>query len=87
MTDTELHPDAEKRLRILILNLWEFQTEWEDEGPLDNPKYVGICDGGEDLMIKSLNFLGFDCIEDFEESVWVDKPTKPLTPPTGVSQS
>jgi len=25
-------------------------------------------------LIRSLELLGFDCIEDFEESVWAKKP-------------
>ena len=69
----KLHPDAEAALRKLILHLWEFEIETEDtEEP--NQKFNSIWQTADDLMIRSLELLGFDCIEDFEESVWAKKP-------------
>ena len=69
----KLHPDAEKALRKLILDLWGFEIETEDTEE-SNEKFNGIWQTSDSLLIRSLELLGFDCIEDFEESVWAKKP-------------
>jgi hypothetical protein len=69
----KLHPDAEAALRKLILEIWGFQIETEDTEE-SNQKFNSIWQTADDLMIRSLELLGFDCIEDFEESVWAKKP-------------
>jgi hypothetical protein len=71
--DNKLHPDAEKALRKLILDLWGFEIETEDTEE-SNEKFNGIWQTADSLLIRSLELLGFDCIEDFEESVWAKKP-------------
>ena len=71
--DNKLHPDAEKALRKLILDLWGFEIETEDTEE-SNEKFNGIWQTADSLLIRSLELLDFDCIEDFEESVWAKKP-------------
>lgn len=71
--DNKLHPDAEKALRKLILDLWGFEIETEDTEE-SNEKFNGIWQTADSLLIRSLELLGFDCIEDFEEDVWAKKP-------------
>mgnify|MGYP001093144824 FL=1 len=71
--DNKLHPDAEKALRKLILEIWGFEIETEDTEE-SNEKFNGIWQTADSLLIRSLELLGFDCIEDFEESVWAKKP-------------
>lgn len=69
----KLHPDAEAALRKLILEIWSFQIETEDTEE-SNQKFNSIWQTADDLMIRSLELLGFDCIEDFEADVWAKKP-------------
>lgn len=71
----------------MILHLLEFQGADYDSDTLweHHKMFTHLWTTADDLMIRALDLLGFDCIEDFTESVWADKPTKPLTPPTGVS--
>jgi len=71
--DNKLHPDAEKALRKLILEIWGFEIETEDTEE-SNEKFNGIWQTADSLLIRSLELLGFDCIEDFEEDVWAKKP-------------
>ena len=68
----KLHPDAEAALRKLILELWGFEIETEDTEE-SNEKFNSIWQSADSLLIRSLELLGFDCIEDFEESVWAKK--------------
>ena len=69
----KLHPDAEAALRKLILEIWGFQIETEDTEE-SNQKFNSIWQSADSLLIRSLELLDFDCIEDFEESVWAKKP-------------
>ena len=73
MTENKLNPDAEAALRKLILEIWGFQTETEDTEE-SNEKFNSIWQSADSLLVRSLELLGFDCIEDFEESVWAKKP-------------
>lgn len=68
----KLHPDSEAALRKLILELWGFEIETEDTEE-SNEKFNSIWQSADSLLIRSLELLGFDCIEDFEESVWAKK--------------
>ena len=69
----KLNPAAEAALRKLILELWGFEIETEDAEE-SNEKFNSIWQTADSLLIRSLELLGFDCIEDFEESVWAKKP-------------
>lgn len=71
--ENKLHPDAESALRKLILEIWGFQIETEDTED-SNEKFNGIWQTADSLLIRSLELLGFDCIEDFEADVWAEKP-------------
>ena len=73
MTENKLNPDAEAALRKLILEIWSFQIETEDTEE-SNEKFNSIWQSADSLLVRSLELLGFDCIEDFEESVWAKKP-------------
>ena len=73
MTENKLNPDAEAALRKLILEIWGFQIETEDTEE-SNEKFNSIWQSADSLLVRSLELLGFDCIEDFEESVWAKKP-------------
>ena len=73
MAENKLNPDAEAALRKLILEIWGFQTETEDTEE-SNEKFNSIWQSADSLLVRSLELLGFDCIEDFEESVWAKKP-------------
>lgn len=73
MTDNKLHPDAEAALRKLILDLWGFQIETDDTEE-SNEKFNSVWQTADSLLIRSLELLGFDCIEDFEENAWASKP-------------
>jgi hypothetical protein len=73
MTDNKLHPDAEAALRKLILDLWGFQIETDDTEE-SNEKFNSVWQTADSLLIRSLELLGFDCIEDFEENTWASKP-------------
>lgn len=73
MTDNKLHPDAEAALRKLVLDLWGFQIETEDTEE-SNEKFNSVWQTADSLLIRSLELLGFDCIEDFEENAWAEKP-------------
>ena len=70
---SKLNPDAEKALRKLILEIWGFQIETEDTEE-SNQKFNSIWQTADSLLIRSLELLGFDCIEDFEADVWAKKP-------------
>ena len=84
MRKDKLHPDAEKALRKLILEIWGFQIDTEDtEEP--NEKFNSIWQTADSLLIRSLDLLGFDCIEDFEADVWAKKPKSvPVYEGTGI---
>jgi len=86
--DNKLHPDAEKALRKLLLEIWSFQTKIEEvnipesdwDMPLDDSeptKNQELCDfhvalDGE--AYRALKILGFDSYEELEASVWAKKP-------------
>ena len=71
--DDKLNPDAEAALRKLILEIWGFEVETEDT-EVSNEKFNSIWQTADSLLTRSLELLGFDCIEDFEEDVWAKKP-------------
>lgn len=88
MKTDKLHPEAEKALRKLLLEIWSFQTKIEEtdipdsdwDSVLDDSeltKNQQICNFFVDLdsiRCDGLKVLGFDCWEDLEESVWAKKP-------------
>ena len=80
----KLHPDAEKALRKLLLEVWSFYGRVEDSSmttqDFDEPsnelteKFCNIYTDLDEISYRGLKLLGFDCWEDLEESVWAKKP-------------
>ena len=73
MSDNKLHPEAEQALHKLIAELWGFQIDTEEvEEP--NKKFNALWSSADDLLIRALDLLGFDCLEDWERDIWASKP-------------
>lgn len=84
--ENKLHPDAEKALRKLLLEIWSFQendaglTDADWESPLDdceptkNQKFGSIFVDLDEVAYRGLQLLGFDSYEELEKSVWAKKP-------------
>ena len=92
----KLHPDAEAALRKLLLEIWSFQTFFEEmsEEEYDSKYHYPSWDEKNNcvneaeptihqrlsemyidgLLNEGLSILGFDSVEDLEESVWAKKP-------------
>ena len=86
----KLHPDAEKALRKLLLEVWLFQehntnlndADWDtpldDSEPTKNQKFCSLFVDLDEVAYRGLKLLGFESWEELEKSVWAKKPEEVL---------